>query len=879
MSFSTNTARRLSLGVVVAALTVTGTALSQSTSYANGYGAQPTQPAFPVSNTSYCSGSPVIADQTLVSKPGDELGPVSETFNANFPTVLSNCASGQTIEIAPNTASGFYGIVVKPFTLPAGVTLQIDAGVTMYGSLNPSDYQVNGITPAAATATLTPSASTVASIALDSAGSNCPNPASVTVGGGSYTVQAQASAVVVNGAVQSFAVTNPGMGYTSAPTSVTVTGCSATGTATLGYGVQGITVVPGYSGAGYSTNGDTPAHAVVTAPPDGSGPGTQATASVTLSNGSSGSISSITVTNQGSGYSSSNPPAVFFADTCGINDRAADTSQPGIGCSPLITIGTNTSTTPPGTSIIGYGTIDGRGDEPLVDGSGNPRILNGYNGTYTNYLNAPIADMSTGCGFLDGKYSWYCLAANIYNYSPNYHQNNPMLIYGRQANNFTLYQIALRNAPYFTVRWAGLNSTTSQIPKTTGLISWRTKINNPFTARNSDGIDPIDNAENVYIYQNYISNGDDNFAAEANVSSAAYDNSVQNITVTNSYSYTGDGWSVGSPTLGGISNALFTQLYMAGNPNLTMSSPPPAPTSQTAFKLKTSDTNGGNLNNVTYNDICMADQVQTFQIDENWSGSSPGTNYPTFTNIVLNNLLSLANTNGASGLIYLEGYTDANNNDNEAHASAADVALGHITLAGTAASPIATEANLYEYTNSQDQTGVPTIAGPNVSVKALSSALPQTSSDTTFLSNCTYSKAVFPDYAVDLFVSISPYTGAESNMTSAPNPGDTISVSANTSYTLTVVLTPTNTRWDSANQIYVQNLQPATSAIVFWDPNGSGTNLGSPTTAVAGSNGTIYTLTRTAVEAGVGTHPYQVQVTNSDGTITYSNTVHVTVTN
>src|ERR1700679_1146236 len=106
MSFSTNTARRLSLGVVVAALTATGTALSQSTSYANGYGAQPTQPAFPVSDTSYCSGSPVIADQTLVGKSGDELGPVSETFNANFPTVLSNCTSGQTIEIAPNTASG-----------------------------------------------------------------------------------------------------------------------------------------------------------------------------------------------------------------------------------------------------------------------------------------------------------------------------------------------------------------------------------------------------------------------------------------------------------------------------------------------------------------------------------------------------------------------------------------------------------------------------------------------------------------------------------------------------------------------------------------------------------------------------------------------------
>ena len=91
------------------------------------------EPKFPPSCTS-------LPAQLSIS--GGE--PSSET---NFDTsriqaALDNCASGSGVEL---TASGTNnGFLIQPITIPSGITLLVDAGVTVFASRNPADYQQGG---------------------------------------------------------------------------------------------------------------------------------------------------------------------------------------------------------------------------------------------------------------------------------------------------------------------------------------------------------------------------------------------------------------------------------------------------------------------------------------------------------------------------------------------------------------------------------------------------------------------------------------------------------------------------------------------------------------------------------------------------------------
>ena len=116
-----------------------------------------------------------------------------------------------------------------------------------------------------------------------------------------------------------------------------------------------------------------------------------------------------------------------------------------------------------------------------------------------------------------------------------------------KASNFTLYKITFKNSPMFHVTWKGSGSN--------GLTVWGMKIITPFSARNSDGIDP--DGSNITITNSSISDGDDNIAISA--SSVA-----SNITISNDNTYSGHGISVGSITMGGLSNMLVTNINQAG---------------------------------------------------------------------------------------------------------------------------------------------------------------------------------------------------------------------------------------------------------------------------------------------------------------------------
>ena len=68
--------------------------------------------------------------------------PSSETTldTTRIQSALTGCASGQAVELATNGANNAF--LIGPITLPAGVTLLVDGGVTVFGSRNPADYQV-----------------------------------------------------------------------------------------------------------------------------------------------------------------------------------------------------------------------------------------------------------------------------------------------------------------------------------------------------------------------------------------------------------------------------------------------------------------------------------------------------------------------------------------------------------------------------------------------------------------------------------------------------------------------------------------------------------------------------------------------------------------
>lgn len=56
---------------------------------------------------------------------------------------LNACPSGEAVELAMDNAYGYNAFLIQPISIPSGVTLLVDAGVTVYGSLNPADYAVS----------------------------------------------------------------------------------------------------------------------------------------------------------------------------------------------------------------------------------------------------------------------------------------------------------------------------------------------------------------------------------------------------------------------------------------------------------------------------------------------------------------------------------------------------------------------------------------------------------------------------------------------------------------------------------------------------------------------------------------------------------------
>jgi hypothetical protein len=286
-------------------------------------------------------------------------------------------------------------------------------------------------------------------------------------------------------------------------------------------------------------------------------------------------------------------PADYQVGTAGSGgiEACGTVGTAGNGCKALITASSANA------GIMGYGVIDGRGQDKLL-----------VNGTAATY-------------------SWWDLAGQAQNTSGGA-QNNPILVSANAAN-LILYKITFRNSPMFHVKWSG-NSTNK-----TGFTAWGVKVITPFSARNSDGIDP--SGENISILNSSISDGDDMIAVSA--SSAA-----SNITIANDNTYSGHGISIGSYTQGGLTNMLVQNIMEMGTASDRNGG---------GLRIKTAQDRGGLVNTVTYQNICMANEASTIYLSPYYNTNS-GTAYPTFSNILYRNIQV-----ATEGSVTLQGYANS----------------------------------------------------------------------------------------------------------------------------------------------------------------------------------------------------------------------------
>jgi polygalacturonase len=220
--------------------------------------------------------------------------------------------------------------------------------------------------------------------------------------------------------------------------------------------------------------------------------------------------------------------------------------------------------------------------------------------------------------------SWWDLAQRAKVEKRN--QSCPRLMQLTRADDFTLYDITLRNSPNFHVVFDRGN----------GFTAWGVVIMTPKTARNTDGIDPA-SATNVTIAHSFIHTGDDDVAIKAGGTGP-----TTNVSIVHNHFYSGHGASIGSETNGGASAILVRDLTIHAADN--------------GLRIKSNASRGGLVRGVTYEDVCIRDTKNPIEMDTHYTASekTEGDLVPEFRDIVLRDVRV-----EGKGKVILDGYDAA----------------------------------------------------------------------------------------------------------------------------------------------------------------------------------------------------------------------------
>ena len=249
-------------------------------------------------------------------------------------------------------------------------------------------------------------------------------------------------------------------------------------------------------------------------------------------------------------------------------------------CQPLILV-----EHAPGAGIMGDGAIDGRGGAVLLAA-----------------MHIASASGATS------KDTWWDLA-RIAKVRDQY-QAVPRLIQVRESNGFTLYRITLRNAANMHVG----------VEMTDGFTAWNVKIKTPKTARNTDGIDPF-SSRNITIAYSSIDTGDDNVAIKASPLGP-----VEHVTIAHNHFYAGHGMSIGSETVGGVSDVKVADLTLDGTDH--------------GLRIKSDRSRGGLVRAVSYENVCLRNVGNPILIDTRYTNFA-GDKIPVYRDIVLRDVRSM----------------------------------------------------------------------------------------------------------------------------------------------------------------------------------------------------------------------------------------------
>ena len=295
----------------------------------------------------------------------------------------------------------------------------------------------------------------------------------------------------------------------------------------------------------------------------------------------------------------SRDPANYQAS--GTQARCGVISKEGGGCRPLLSFSGD-------SGLYGYGIVDGRG--------------------YAAMLSGPYA----------GK-PWWDLTVEL---KPGQNQNIPKLIMAT-GNDFTVYKITLRNAPYYHLHWTG-----------DGLTVWGIKLSSPWNVPNTDGINIW--GTHATVKDSTISEGDDQIAIDA------WKIPAGQITIDHVTGYSRNGLSIGSGITKGVSDVLVENSNLTGSvvslrgstvngmPLRVMESYgivnyqqalPTRATKIRGLNIKTRPAIGGFVRNVTYKNICMKDLNIPIEFAP-YFGRIDGDNYPPVEKIAFDNIHVLA---------------------------------------------------------------------------------------------------------------------------------------------------------------------------------------------------------------------------------------------
>jgi polygalacturonase len=295
------------------------------------------------------------------------------------------------------------------------------------------------------------------------------------------------------------------------------------------------------------------------------------------------------------------------------------------GCVPLLTV---TGTSP---GIVGDGVIDGQGGEPLV----------GHD------------------------YSWWQISGALRSVDGS--GPNPSLIEViNPTTGFLLYRITLHNSQKFHVKLSSKPPGGTCSAPGAGFIVWGVTIltpsvwtnsqgivTSPYFARNTDGLDPGEGNDATcgVIACNTISTGDDDVALKGG-------HVVDNIVVAHNHFGSGHGLSIGSETYTGVSNVNVYDLTIDGD-SRWVGAPASDSSDFNGIRIKSDESRGGPVSNITFRDVCVRDVTNTILINTAYNPLFAGTMFPRFGSLAFHNFHSVSCLSESLPVVTLGGFNAA----------------------------------------------------------------------------------------------------------------------------------------------------------------------------------------------------------------------------